>query len=248
MNTQRNLIAALPLCVITIPGLSFGALIDRGGGLIYDDVLNVTWLQDANYAQTSGYDADGLMTWSEAVIWASNLTYGGYTDWRLPLAGPVNGTAFNYNLSYSGNTDFGQNMSAPGTTYAGSTSNEMAHLNFNSLNNHAKCHPTLSVDDSCYYIESLGWWGGASVIANTGPFINLQTTNYWSGTEYAPDTTKAWNFTFAYGSQSGNEKFINWAALAVRDGDVSAVPLPAAAWLFGAGLLSLIGMNGKRRR
>ena len=26
------------------------ALYDRGNGLIYDDVLDITWLQDANYA------------------------------------------------------------------------------------------------------------------------------------------------------------------------------------------------------
>ena len=33
--------------------LSFNAtaaLYDRGNGLIYDDVLDITWLQDANYA------------------------------------------------------------------------------------------------------------------------------------------------------------------------------------------------------
>jgi hypothetical protein len=35
------------------------ALVDRGGGFMYDTVLDVIWLQDANYAQTSGYDADG---------------------------------------------------------------------------------------------------------------------------------------------------------------------------------------------
>ena len=46
------------------------ALIDRGafndgfGGsvhLIYDTDLNITWLGDANFAQTSGVDADGKM-------------------------------------------------------------------------------------------------------------------------------------------------------------------------------------------
>ena len=29
----------------------------------YDTALNITWLADANYAKTSGYDADGLMNW-----------------------------------------------------------------------------------------------------------------------------------------------------------------------------------------
>ena len=31
------------------------ALFDRGGGLIYDSDLDITWLKDGNYAQTSGY-------------------------------------------------------------------------------------------------------------------------------------------------------------------------------------------------
>lgn len=47
-------------------GAAQAALHGRGGGLLYDDVLDVTWLQDANYAKTSGYDADGWMTWSAA--------------------------------------------------------------------------------------------------------------------------------------------------------------------------------------
>ncbi len=65
-------------------------LINRGGGMIYSTDLNVTWLQDANYARTSGYDADGLMNWNEAMAWAGNLVYGGYDDWRLPTFDPSN--------------------------------------------------------------------------------------------------------------------------------------------------------------
>ncbi len=30
-------------------GAAQATLIDRGSGLIYDDELNITWLQDANY-------------------------------------------------------------------------------------------------------------------------------------------------------------------------------------------------------
>jgi hypothetical protein len=60
---QTKLMATVALCAtVAVPSLSFGTLIDRGGGLIYDTDLNVTWLADANYAQTSGYDADGFMT------------------------------------------------------------------------------------------------------------------------------------------------------------------------------------------
>ena len=50
-------------------------LFDRGGGLIYDDVLDITWLQDANLA--------GPMNWADWLAWADELNYGGYDDWRL---------------------------------------------------------------------------------------------------------------------------------------------------------------------
>jgi len=65
-------------------------LIDRGGGMIYSTDLDVTWLQDANYALTSGFDGDGLMTWYEAMEWAETLSYGGYDDWRLPTFDSAN--------------------------------------------------------------------------------------------------------------------------------------------------------------
>ncbi len=83
LKFKRVLIAG---ALAFVMGSAQAALIDRGGGLIYDNVLNVTWLQDANFAKTSGYDADGLMTWVEANAWASNLVYGGYSDWRLPVS------------------------------------------------------------------------------------------------------------------------------------------------------------------
>ncbi|MCP3670651.1 MAG: DUF1566 domain-containing protein [Gammaproteobacteria bacterium] len=89
------------------------ALYDRGNGMIYDDVLDITWLQDANYAQTSGYYADGRMTWADANTWAGQLSYGGYDDWRLASAGnaPVSG----YNV----------------------TTGELGHMFYNNLGNTA---------------------------------------------------------------------------------------------------------------
>jgi|MudIll2142460700_1097286.scaffolds.fasta_scaffold50600_1 hypothetical protein len=72
------------------PALSWAELIDRGGGLIYDTDLDITWLQDANYAMTSGYNADGQMNWTQATTWAANLSYYDsvrdqtLTGWRLP--------------------------------------------------------------------------------------------------------------------------------------------------------------------
>jgi hypothetical protein len=69
-------------------------LFDRGGGLIYDSAQNLTWLSDANYANTSGYAASsgGLMDWDHAAAWADQLTFHDsvrnqdLSDWRLPSA------------------------------------------------------------------------------------------------------------------------------------------------------------------
>jgi len=63
-------------------------LIDRGGGVVYDDDLHITWLADANYAKTSGHDQFGLLTWEEAMTWAENLEFMGATEWRLPTSDP----------------------------------------------------------------------------------------------------------------------------------------------------------------
>jgi hypothetical protein len=61
-------------------------LIDRGNGLIYDVERDVTWLQDVNYAKTSGRSPDGQMTWDAATAWVAQLNYRGITGWRLPTA------------------------------------------------------------------------------------------------------------------------------------------------------------------
>jgi hypothetical protein len=77
--------------VILVLGLSISThadLVNLGGGMIYSTDLNLTWLQDANYAHTSGYSTDGLMTWDQANTWATNLAYNGLTGWRLPTYDP----------------------------------------------------------------------------------------------------------------------------------------------------------------
>ena len=67
------------LGLIAVAALGFGsaasqaALIDRGGGLIYDDVLNVTWLQDARYAVTTGAAPFGSLSGSDAKDFADGL-------------------------------------------------------------------------------------------------------------------------------------------------------------------------------
>ncbi len=75
MAQVKMIAATLATAGLLTSGLAQATLLDRGGGLIYDDVLNITWLQDSNYAQTSGFDADGRMNWSDANTWAAGLSY-----------------------------------------------------------------------------------------------------------------------------------------------------------------------------
>lgn len=188
--------------LLNIMILSFGlmavttahaSLIDRGGGLIYDTDLNITWLANAN--------VNSLMTWGNATIWAINLSYAGYDDWRLPTRDT---SCSGYNC----------------------TGGEMGHL----------------------FYDELGGTAAYSILSSTDPdlalFTNVQQSNlYWSGSEFAPDPHYAWGFDFNGGYQYADNKIYNGGyAWAVRPGDVAAVPVPAAAWLFGSGLLGLAGV------
>ena len=226
--------------VFGVAGTANSSLIDRGGGLIYDDVLDITWLQDANYAQTSGYDPDGIMNWDDAVAWADQLVYGGYDDWRLPHVFPVSGDNYNHNQSVDGSSDEGVNVSAPDSAYPGSTGSEMAYMYYNNLDN-------LGYMDVYGNRRESGGWG----LHNTGPFINLQDyTYYWSGTSVVIDPPRAWHFNFKNGDQSRDLKNeFTYYAWAVRDGDsTSVVPLPPAIWLLGSGLIVFAGIRRKLRK
>ena len=205
-----------------------------GGQAYYDTNLNITWAANANL--------NGLMDWNQAQSWIAALNtanYLGYSDWRLPTVGPVNGTSFNYGPGgtfYDGTRDAGYNVSAPGTTYAGSTGSEMANLFYNTLGNKG-------------YYDIAGsspqpGWG----LTNSGPFTNLQANWYWSGTTYAPLSGAEWIFGFDTGDQSAAVATSNaYYAMAVRTGDVATVPIPAAAWLFESGLLGLIGVARRHK-
>ncbi len=204
----------------------------------YDDVLDVTWLADANLAATNtfgvaGIFSNGTMSWDKAIDWIAALndaSYLGAGDWRLPKVTPLNGIGFLYDVSYDGSTDYGFNQSAPDTAFAGSTGSEMAHLFFNTLGNKGYCDPLASTLDYCANPQP--GWG----LTNAGPFVNLNASYYWSGTAYPFSTPAAWDFSFGPGAQDitvASQPFNTWA---VRSGDIAVVPAPPALWLLGSAL------------
>ena len=182
------------LCVMLflfgITGIANATLHNRGGGLIYDDVLEITWLQDANYAGTT-------MNWDDAVAWADTLSYYDsvrdvyWTDWRLPTT--EDGL---YEVGYDGTTTAGYNITTSEMGY-------MYYVNFGNLGYYA-------TDGT----NPQPGWG----LNNTDPFTDLQPINYWSGTEYASNPDNAWNFNFNNGNQNNGNKDNNNYAWAVRPG------------------------------
>jgi hypothetical protein len=215
-GTMRKFILALTAAMVFgFTGSSEATLYDRGGGMIYDSVLNITWLQDANYAKTSGYSigtGTGAMTWSQAVAWADQLVYGGYSDWRLPTTGTgVDG----YKI----------------------TSSEMGYLYYVDLGNKAYPETGLGYLENTSFIDP---WTGKTV-----SFLNMQSDCYWSGTEYSNSpTSHAWSFFYNLGLQSPNGKGLDIFALAVRNGDVAApVPVPGTIFMLVPGLAGLFGMR-----
>ena len=193
----KSIIGTTCTCLAVVSFNTSAALIERLGGLAYyDDVSGLTWLTDANAAKTSGYDADGLMNWTDANNWAAGLNISGVSGWRLASSD----TCYEYNC----------------------TGSEMGNLFYNVL-------------------------GNTTSLTNTGPFSNIRLGNYWTATEYAPDTNYAEVIHLYNGRQSIAGKISGYSSWAVHTGDVSAVPVPAAVWLFCSGLFGLIGIAKRKK-
>ena len=98
---KRGWMFLVMVAVLCFSGMAKATLWDRGAGLIYDDGLNITWLQNSDLAATLTFDVEaitpeGQMAWSTAVAWIAAMNeanYLGYNDWRLPSM-DVNGDGY----------------------------------------------------------------------------------------------------------------------------------------------------------
>lgn len=197
----------------------------NGAEAYYDTVLGVTWLRDANYVVTSGYAADGALTWGAANAWVSGLNAYGVTGWRLPKVQPINGTSFQYfdsSNQFAGTRDESFNITSARSELA-----YMFHVNLGNLSSYdtgGNARPGISGAD----------WG----LVNSGPFIHVGNDVYWTGVEYEPSTNKGWGFQTYSGFQTSFPKLYPLLAWAVHDGDigVAVVPEPASVVLMLLGL------------
>ncbi|QSB03212.1 DUF1566 domain-containing protein [Methylomonas sp. EFPC1] len=259
-NFSRAALASTLVLSIGFAGSSSAALYDRGGGLLYDDRLNVTWLQDASFFRTqvvanpnliteiksasvigsfiseSDFNTTlGIMSWWGAQSWVAYLNsqnFNGYNDWRLPVINPSNGISFNYNYSVSGSSDAGFNITSP--------TSELSYMFYSNLG--LKGFFGVGGEyQSDYGVQGNGTYG-FGLAKNVVPVINLEAFVYWYGTPFTRDPFAAWNFGTMDGDQGSSSMDGKYYAWAVRDGDVAAVtvPEPSIIWLFltGFGLLA----------
>lgn len=272
---HRTMAFSIAVLVLLSATASQAALIvPVGNSLVVNDTdLDVAWTQDANLFRTQAAadpnlvtsiinvtpsvtdglgthtmvagdftTSTGAMNWWGANAWVNylnSISYAGETDWRLPIIGPVNGSTLNPNVSFDGTTDRGFNSAA-----VNGTASELAHLFYHELGNLAQFN-TAGVAQTGFGVT------------NAGPFANLGNSGYWSGTEagaeYAQGATFAWIFGTANGGQGAGPKinqdglfpYFGWA---VSPGQVAPVPVPAAVYLFGSGLIGLAGLARRQMK
>ena len=261
---RKQALSLTLLAALALPGAAHAALLERlGGDAWYDDVLDITWLTNANLAASNQFgltqSADvipgagevgltGRMNWDTANAWIAGMNAADhldFDDWRLPTLSPIDGGTFDTVQSNNATTDWG---TAKTTTNGsdggwrdgtGAPVSEMGYMYYVNLANLGLCTPNDASPGSCVDQPGFG-------LVNTADFVNLQSHLYWSGVEF--DSDNAWRFNFNGGFQRTLDKNSFLFAWAVRSGDVEAaatVPEPATAALLGA---SLIGFAALRRR
>jgi hypothetical protein len=205
-------------------------------------IINTTWTKDANLFQTQAAGNANLVAdiiaANKGVIFdtpniydtvansgihtltsADFTTGSGTMDWWGTKAwiGYLNLTSYH---GYS-NWAWALPTTVPATAGYSQTGSQMGELFYNELGGVAGA-PITATHNANYYL-----------------FTNVQSSAYWSGSEYASNPNYAWFFGTSNGFQTNFFKTTQFYAWAVRPGDVSAVPVPAAFWLFGSGLMGL---------
>lgn len=228
----------------------------------YDDELDLTWLADANLAASNSFGVAGIgvpwlgsaggMTAATAQAWIAAMnaaSYLGFSDWRLPRAAPLNGSAHDYRLATDGSTDIGYRVSLAGTAFAGSHAHEMAHLFYNTLGN-----PAVAFDPGFPPARCAPPPDPTGCLLNRGPFhygaLGAGESGVWWSADAATDPALA-GHVHSFDMLTGHAGVfdggtLNLMAWAVRSGDVLAVPEPATWALWLAGAAGLVGGRWRR--
>lgn len=223
------------VAVFLIAPYTNAALLDRGGGLIYDTDLDVTWLADTNFAMTdlsiTRVDAiiaavgtvnghiltrDDFLLDQQQGAYTGQMSWWGAVAWTSDLEYVYPGTDVSFSewrlpsLNISDTTctsRYGIPQTAPlGYNCAGG---ELSHVYYTELGGVALLSPNI-----------------ANNSPPSGLFINLQDDYYHYGLVGVPcpnitDNNCSANFSFHSGFQWATEKWNHNFAMAVHDGDIA---------------------------
>ena len=157
--------------LLTFSILFFGSVVpvhatlwDRGGGLIFDDAQNITWLQNANLVVTETFGVEGIdpssgvmrRTTADAYIAAMNdANYLGYNNWRLPetwypnSAGTIPGELYYLYIGLGNTPGIGGNDQGSDPVNMTFTDGNGNVVSFQNFVNHGR------------YFYSVPYWNGA---------------------------------------------------------------------------------------
>lgn len=241
-----HLLKILCASILILGSTSINAtLIDRGNGLIYSTDLDITYMQDAY--------AFGSMNRSSAQSFVDNLAYGGYNDWRLPSLSNVDpGVDI---------TDYFANryltiVPTDHNSFSGIFAGELGHIIYSEGLDYVKTpnagqFGTIGIFDNVY---GGGYWTSEDYLWTGQPYEDPEGTAETVEKPFPRTPKTGFGWLVYFGGDKGERKTLlktnnSRGVWAVHNGDIgaSAVPLPAAAWLFGTGVIGLLGFARRKK-
>ena len=238
---KTKLLTTTAVLALSLSSGAQASLVARAGGMVYDDVNKITWASDANLFQTQAASNANLVS---EIIAANGGVINDTPNPYDVYTGIYNLSSADFNTTTGAMTWFGAQAWANNLTLGGVTGWSLPSTPVK-----ATGYNVTSSQMGDLFYNQLGVSDGYSIATSTNPnyslFTNVQSYVYWSGSEYAPVPGYAWSFGTNYGYQDDDIKGDQLYAWAVRPGDVAAVPVPGAFWLFGSAMVGLMGL--KRR-
>jgi hypothetical protein len=231
MRLISSLLSAIAL--FSAVNANAALIASANGQTIYDTDLNITWLSNANLAATNAF---GLSYGVNYGTYSNGETTVINSDGTMTAAGAIKWiTALNA-ANYLGYNDWRLPKNGNCFGYF-CTDSDMGHLFYNELGGVAGQSITVSHNSSYDLFQNVQ-------DSRPTPYGYSLPGQYWSG-GMAMQPWQAQYFSVG-GDQYQYVYGENAYTMVVRTGQVSAVPVPAAAWLFGTSLLGLTGLVRKR--